>query len=584
MSQPKFHLILIDDDPIFRLGLRTALEAFPGLEVVAEAETSTTALQRLAERVATENLVNLVVLEFNLGRVNAEQPKGLQLCQQIKTLYPNLPILLLSEPLTSESLLAAQQVGVEGYCPKGTNISVLVQAMHQLLSGNVYWTALPNSEISSAIQLRQEASQRLALDWRSQWRRSGLRQIDNTLGEVNAVLQNPQLSTLDWLIWSGRRRELKAARWLVNQLLPSGEAIAQPMFNRSQLPQTNASSPLLKLEANQPGESTSELQILQASLSLFDTTRAKLQFGIQNLTDSPLEIDILRAEKKRELLELILSKLEDTLKELQFSQVQREQLPQKLPAIMRDLWQSTMTEFIGKYYTLWLGNREYEVVNILLQDVAIVQAAILNKIPLLSELFSQLLFKTPLVIDNVTYASDTIELQHRSEVLLENLLIQVANAVIQPLLNHFADIEVIKQNFYDRNLISTREIEKFRNNLSWKYRFDAYIFEPKAVFESRYNLLILNGAGIQKISIYAPRRQELERLTGIQLAVTLVLEMRDAIAPRLRATVSFLSRGVVYVLTQVIGRGIGLIGRGIIQGIGSTLQETRFGKNGERQK
>ncbi|MEG4329441.1 DUF3685 domain-containing protein, partial [Microcoleus sp. herbarium5] len=38
--------------------------------------------------------------------------------------------------------------------------------------------------------------------------------------------------------------------------------------------------------------------------------------------------------------------------------------------------------------------------------------------------------------------------------------------------------------------------------------------------------------------------------------------------------------GVVYVLTQVIGRGIGLIGRGIIQGIGNSLQDSKFGKNG----
>jgi hypothetical protein len=66
--------------------------------------------------------------------------------------------------------------------------------------------------------------------------------------------------------------------------------------------------------------------------------------------------------------------------------------------------------------------------------------------------------------------------------------------------------------------------------------------------------------------------------------VSLALETRDAIAPRLRAIVSSLGSSVIYVLTQVIGRGIGLIGRGIIQGIGSSLQETRFGKNGERRK
>ncbi|MCY7381758.1 MAG: DUF3685 domain-containing protein, partial [Microcoleus sp. CAN_BIN18] len=50
--------------------------------------------------------------------------------------------------------------------------------------------------------------------------------------------------------------------------------------------------------------------------------------------------------------------------------------------------------------------------------------------------------------------------------------------------------------------------------------------------------------------------------------------------PRVRAVISLLGAAVVYVLTQVIGRGIGLVGRGIIQGIGNSLQDGKFGKNG----
>jgi hypothetical protein len=66
--------------------------------------------------------------------------------------------------------------------------------------------------------------------------------------------------------------------------------------------------------------------------------------------------------------------------------------------------------------------------------------------------------------------------------------------------------------------------------------------------------------------------------------VTIAFEARDAIAPRLRSTVAWAGKGVVYVLTQVIGRSIGLVVRGVIQGIGNTLQDARFGKNSERGK
>jgi hypothetical protein len=95
-----------------------------------------------------------------------------------------------------------------------------------------------------------------------------------------------------------------------------------------------------------------------------------------------------------------------------------------------------------------------------------------------------------------------------------------------------------------------------------------WIEEPKAIFESRYPLFVLSDAGIKQTSIYAPRRQELEQLQGIPLAVTLAFETRDAISPRLRSTVAWAGKGVVYVLTQVIGRSIGLVVRGVFKALG----------------
>ena len=68
------------------------------------------------------------------------------------------------------------------------------------------------------------------------------------------------------------------------------------------------------------------------------------------------------------------------------------------------------------------------------------------------------------------------------------------------------------------------------------------------------------------------------------MAVTVALEARDAIAPRLRSAVSFVGSGLIYVLTEVIGRGIGLVGRGILKGVGTAWQDGKFSRNSERQK
>ncbi|MFM7615463.1 MAG: DUF3685 domain-containing protein, partial [Synechococcales cyanobacterium] len=75
--------------------------------------------------------------------------------------------------------------------------------------------------------------------------------------------------------------------------------------------------------------------------------------------------------------------------------------------------------------------------------------------------------------------------------------------------------------------------------------------------------------------IYAPRTTELIQLKDVRYVLTLVLEIRDAIAPGLQASLSFVGNGMVYLLTQVVGRGIGLIGRGILQGIGNSLTDLR---------
>jgi len=187
-----------------------------------------------------------------------------------------------------------------------------------------------------------------------------------------------------------------------------------------------------------------------------------------------------------------------------------------------------------------------------------------------------------LTIEGVAYPIGSVEAMVRMEILLQNLILRLANAVVQPLLNRFGDVVDIKQLFYDKRLLSSREIERFRNSLSWKYRIEQNFREPVAIFESRFDLLILRESGITRTSIYAPRNQELRDLEGIPYAVTVALEARDAISPPLRSAIAFLGSGVVYVLTEVIGRGIGLIGRGIVKGVGNVFQDSRFDRSGER--
>ncbi|MEG4489659.1 DUF3685 domain-containing protein [Microcoleus sp. D2_18a_B4] len=660
-----FQLLTIDGDPIFRLGLRVACEQYPDLQVVAEVSTGKEALRVLEARsIGSETAKkpgDLAILAVETSNWRSGQIEALAFCRELKSLYPNLPLLLLGGPLTPELLVQVQAAGANGYCPKGRDISLTIEAIRAVASGCTYWAtdAGANSEIELNAAVVQTVENSAAIADKNadnstvdtpvhkkmlaHFCLSGLREIDATLAVVQADLQefraaNPTdlPSILDGVVLSGRRRELLAARWIVSQLLfeekgekaegrrqkaegrrkkeegrrKRGEGRKQRGEGRGEKEEIRGENLLNNSQSQLAHSQVSAESLVVATNwqgSLFDSAAAKLQFDLVNLTGLPLEIDILRSTKKRELMSCILRKLKDLLEELRFSQVQPTQLSQKMPAILRDLWEATIIDFFGRYYTvptgetlvlegsqtsLKLGESQeesaayllagsgVEVVPMLLADADVVAAEILDKIPMTVDLFAHLLFEIPLTVDNISCLAGSPEAMQRSEALLENLAIQVASGVIQPLLNNLANLEEIKQIFYDGKLISTREIERFRNDLSWRYSWDRYFVEPKAIFESRFWLFVLGDSGIKRISIYAPRNLELAQLPGWQLALTLLLETRDAIAPRVRAVISLLGAGVVYVLTQVIGRGIGLIGRGIIQGIGNSLQDSKFGKNG----
>ena len=551
LENRSIQILAIESDPVIQSGLVTCLNRFPDLQVSADAD-DVGAWQILTERVSEP--IDLILLGLQSDR-HLEDGSNLVFCRAVKARYPNLPILLLAAP-RSPDLTVAFQLGIEGCCLRGGSILDLVASIRQVAAGRTSWTPEILQQVIIGTEIRPH-------NWfngvGNRLRLSSLQQIEITLTELNTNLDD-DLSVIDRLLLTGRKRELNTARWLVKRLLPTNSVILTPLLDPAPS-QLTPSSPI---------DSSLNPQVQ----TLFDRIVAKLQSGLENLTNTPLEIDILRQEKKRELFYLILRQFEGLLDELRFSQVTIEQLAAKEPTILQDLWASVTTDFFGRYYMVSIEDRQIEIIPILLEDIAIVQTEIITKIPQSIELLNYLLFKTPLTIDNTICAVGTIAAEERACILLENLTIQIANAVMQPLLNRFGNLESMKSGFYDRRLLSSREIERFRNDLSWRYRIDRYIGEPQAIFESQYRLFIFTAYGIKRVAIYAPRPQELDRLGGIPLVVTLALETRDALSPRVKSATTFIGSSIVYLLTEIIGRGIGLIGRGIVKGVGNIWQES----------
>ncbi|MEB3291738.1 MAG: DUF3685 domain-containing protein [Synechococcales bacterium] len=643
-SPTPIYCLLVDADPDHRWELGFYLQQTKQWQVIAEAETAVAATARLSALLPTAQRVQMVLL--GLSDLGDRMGVNLTLVTQLRSIDPQVIVILLANPWDASNVSACQaawQGGRMSVCVWDIAPEQLTTVMEQAIRGNFLWElsgsspgnrngelqALPATSSSgqtnrsqpvavkpSLVVLKSSRSGNPSSSQSPQTNPSAdhrLQPIDLALAQIAQHLRQPRLSRIDRWILEGRQRELRSARWLAQKILgamtPDPSALPPAAVGKAStsLGEPSPRQPIARNAAlsNTLQASSGALvdpPLLPAPLSpsqfqaqVFDRLAAKLQTSLENLTEVPLEIDILREDKKRELLYLVLQQLEASLEELRFSQVQAGQLALQPDAWLLDIWESTLTQFVGKYYTLATRDRPsntpsrtrsaepdstqttpaVEVVPQLLQARNLVAREILHPLPLLETAIAHLLFQTPLRIDNelVPFGSDLA--CDRVIAILEHAMLQMGNAVLQPLINQFGDWEPIKQTFYSRRHLSSREIARFRNELSWKYRRDRYLEEPTAIFESQHRLWTVTTKGIRRTSIYAPRREELEALAGIPYMVTLALETRDAIAPRMQAAIAFVGSGVVYLLTEVIGRGLGLIGQGIAKGIGNTWQGKR---------
>jgi DNA-binding NarL/FixJ family response regulator len=120
-------IVLVDDHPIVRLGIRQMLAAEHDFEVCGEAASAAAAKQVLAEAAP-----DLAIVDLSLG-----EGTGLDLLRWLRESLPTLPVLVLSmhdEALFAERVLRA---GARGYIMKREAITGLVGAVRQVLAGRI---------------------------------------------------------------------------------------------------------------------------------------------------------------------------------------------------------------------------------------------------------------------------------------------------------------------------------------------------------------------------------------------------------------------------------------------------------------
>ena len=553
MSDRPLSLLLVDQDPIFRLGLATVLRDYPQCNIIVETDTLKKALTEVSN-----NSFSLVILDANVTNKVSELEA---FYKRIKQSNSEIKLCLLSYYLSKKEQKRLKRIGIEGYCHKGISTESLIINLEKIEKGELVWTEIKSNKFS---QYYPKKSQN---NWIFRLQTSGIEQINSNLKDINKKLKQRPLYKLDKFFWQGRKRELLTARWLVKNLLPvevimvSNDQIITP---ENLVPQGTI------VESDAP-------------LSLLNQTAYDIRNNLDNLSQYALEIDILKTDKKQEILELTLKQFKRIINDIKFIESPNIQLAKTSLSILERLWRESALIFLSKYC---IDHQTFSVedIEILVEDKEeLVADEILEKIPLFSELLEFIILENDSSMEEINESFKHPISFNKEDKILHNVIIQVANAVMSLILNYFSENEKIKENLYSSEMISSREIAKFRNRLAWEYRKKQYWQEPKNIFEDKYEIFCFKEEGIYCTSIKAPREQELKRLQGLPWFGTILLESRDAIAPLLQSVVGTVGQGLVYVLTQVIGRGIGLVGRGILQGIGKSLSDKNVQKNATEQ-
>lgn len=127
-----YNVVLADDHTLVRQGIKKILQQDDNMMVVGEAGDGIELLEILQKITP-----HLVILDISMPRL-----KGLAAAQQIKQLYPDIKVLILSMHRSKEYLHQALAVGVNGYLLKEDADVALFAAIEMVRQGQTFISPL----------------------------------------------------------------------------------------------------------------------------------------------------------------------------------------------------------------------------------------------------------------------------------------------------------------------------------------------------------------------------------------------------------------------------------------------------------
>jgi DNA-binding NarL/FixJ family response regulator len=142
------HILIVDDHPLFREGLKTLLTA---LEPAVRISDAGTVAQAIA--LAAVDAPDLILLDMNLPGTSR-----LDALRQVKAAHEAASVVVVSAEEDPVLIRSAVDEGAAGYIPKTSDASLTIQALRLVLANGIY---LPRAALTGASSAQSSKAQGL---------------------------------------------------------------------------------------------------------------------------------------------------------------------------------------------------------------------------------------------------------------------------------------------------------------------------------------------------------------------------------------------------------------------------------------
>ena len=122
----KMRIVLVDDHEVVRLGLKVLLEQSDHFEVVGEANNAKEAVE-----ITGKFRPDIVLMDIRLPGAS-----GIEACEEITQLYPEVRVVMLTSYAEDEMLFSAIRAGASGYLLKQINSEDLIHSLESVRRGD----------------------------------------------------------------------------------------------------------------------------------------------------------------------------------------------------------------------------------------------------------------------------------------------------------------------------------------------------------------------------------------------------------------------------------------------------------------